>query len=297
VIDNYSGPVLFEGVAAGQLIEHLLAPHLSGSPPPESAMGAPVQQSPLAGRVGWPVLPRGFSVVDDPGAGQAHGSQLIGGYRFDDEGVAARRVEVIKDGKLRQLLMSRAPSKEFSESNGHGRQGPMGITVGQASNLMVSARGVSRRALRARLLREVRREGLPYGLVVRRLDEPAITGAAWGLTSRFGRQQMGELLPNPLLMVKVFPDGREELVRGASLHAVQTDDLRDIIAASRTVTVHHTGGMGPMAGLFGVTLGAGGGLSIVASDLLIRKADVRKPTTPHRKPPILPRPVVGRPAK
>jgi TldD protein len=292
VADNYSGPVLFEGIAAAQLIEHLFASHLSGTPPPETPMGASPEQNPLAGRVGWGVLPRGFSVVDDPGLDRFRGTALIGGYQFDDEGVPAERVELVRDGKLRQLLMSRTPSKEFKSSNGHGRSGFMGTVTGQVSNLVVRARGVSRRALRARLLREVRREGLPYGLVVRRLDDPIATAMAWARTREF-RPGMGGSLPNPVLVYKVLPDGTEERLRGASLHSIQTDDLRDILAASRSVTVHQSGGLAAVAGLLGHS-GMGSGVSIVAPDLLLRKASVRKPTAPHRKPPILPRPTLGR---
>jgi hypothetical protein len=290
VVDNYTGPVLFEGIAAGQLVEHLLARHLSGTPPPETPMGPAPEQSPLAGRVGWGVLPRGFTVIDDPGLDRHQGTALMGGYRFDDEGVAAERVELIKNGKLRQFLMSRTPSKEFGKSNGHGRFGFMGTVTGQVSNLLVRARGVNRRALRARLLREVRREGLPYGLVVRRLDDPMSTAMAWGQTRSF-RPGMGGSLPGPILLYKLFPDGTEALVRGASLHSLETDDLRDILAASRTTTVHHSGGLAAIAGLLGRAVGSTG-VSIVAPDLLIRKASVRKPTAPHRRPPILSRPAV-----
>ena len=295
VVDNYSGPVLFEGAAAGQLIEHLFARHLSGTPPPETPMGASPDQSPLAGRVGWGVLPRGFSVVDDPGLDRHHGTSLIGGYRFDDEGVAAERVELVKDGKLRQLLMSRTPSKEFKASNGHGRSGYLGTVTGQVSNLVVRARGVSRKALRARLLREVRQQGLPYGLVVRRLDDPVATAMAWDQARTF-RSGMGEALPNPVLLYKLRPDGIEEPLRGASLHAIRTDDLRDILAASRSATVHHSVGLAAMAVLLGHS-GTGGGLSVVAPDLLIRKASVRKPTAPHRRPPILSRPMLDEPGR
>ncbi len=295
VADNYSGPVLFEGTAAAQMIEHLFAGHLSGTPPPETPMGATPEENPLAGRVGWGVLPRGFSVVDDPGLDRYQRTALIGGYRFDDEGVLAERVEVVKDGKLRQLLMSRTPSKEFKTPNGHGRAGFMGSVTGQISNLVVRARGVSRKALRARLLREVRQEGLPYGLIVRRLDDPIATAMAWAQARAF-RPGMGESLPSPVLVHKVLPDGTEELLRGASLHSIQTDDLRDILAASQTTTVYHSGGLAAVAGLLGHS-GMGSGVSIVAPDLLIRKASVRKPTAPHSKPPILSRPILGKPGQ
>src|SRR5207247_8510645 len=38
-LEDYSGPVLFEGVAAGQLLRELLSEALSGTPPPEGDEG------------------------------------------------------------------------------------------------------------------------------------------------------------------------------------------------------------------------------------------------------------------
>jgi TldD protein len=295
VVDNYSGPVLFEGVAAGQVFEHLLANQLSGTPPPESSMGAMPDPNAFAGRVGFPVLPSGFSVIDDPGLDDFRGIPLLGGYRFDDEGVPGQRVEAIRDGKLRGLLMSRTPSKDFGQSNGHARAGYPRAS-GQASNLVVRARGVNRNALRARLRQEVKKEGLPYGLVVRRLDDPSITMLAT-VQERAAHPGIEGDLPGPIQLYQVLPDGRERLVRGASLHSLQTADLRDILAAGQNATVHHTGGLMAVAGMFGSGDQDLAGASIVAPDLLLRKVDVRKPTTPHQKPPVLSRPVNGDPAK
>jgi hypothetical protein len=134
------------------------------------------------------------------------GQALVGGYAYDDEGVPGRSVEIVKDGKLTNLLMSRTPSKVFSESNGHARYSPLGLSVGHASNLILRARtGLSGAALRARLRREVDREGLPYGLVVRRLEDPTITAKA--LAGKDRQPAAPGTLPNPILVYQLLPDG------------------------------------------------------------------------------------------
>lgn len=67
VVDDYAGPVLFEGIAAPQALRYLLADELSGTPAPEPSLGSDVAMpSSLSSRIGWRVLPLGFDVIDDP---------------------------------------------------------------------------------------------------------------------------------------------------------------------------------------------------------------------------------------
>src|SRR6266576_1063176 len=49
---------------------------------------------------------------------------LAGYYLYDDEGVKARRVDVVKNGVFESFLMSRSPIAGFDHSNGHGRSQP-----------------------------------------------------------------------------------------------------------------------------------------------------------------------------
>ena len=47
---------------------------------------------------------------------------LAGHFTHDDEGVAAQRVDLVVNGKLKGMLTSRVPTKAFAGSNGHGRR-------------------------------------------------------------------------------------------------------------------------------------------------------------------------------
>lgn len=70
--------------------------------------------SSLARVAGAAVAPRGLFLRDDPGR-----SDLPGGYRFDDEGVASRVVPLLVDGTVGELLTDRRTAGPLS--NGHGR--------------------------------------------------------------------------------------------------------------------------------------------------------------------------------
>lgn len=76
-------------------------------------------------------------------------SQLSGGYKIGDEGVAAQRIDVVKNGVLKTLLTSWTPSAKSQTSNGHARRtADGGAFRGSAANLFVTERGaVSRKAL------------------------------------------------------------------------------------------------------------------------------------------------------
>jgi TldD protein len=246
VMDRYTGPVLFEGEGAVGLIRFTLAPHLGGTPVPEglSPQEAKTFGGALTDKVGLRPLATILSIFDDPTAHTGGGKALIGGYKLDDEGVPAQRVQVVKDGRLETLLLSRTPSSKGQVSNGHARRTAEGGAFhGSATNLFVSSKGgVARKALVGRLLAAVRAEGLKYGVIVRRLDDAAVTGAP-----EFTRRELVQMikttdqqLPPPALVAyKVYPNGKEELVRGAALGEIQIRAWKDVIGTSKELTVYN----------------------------------------------------------
>ena len=74
-------------------------------------------ESILTGRLGEIVAAEELTVVDDPTLPGRFGS-----YVYDDEGIKARRVEIIKEGRLVNYLNDRETSALLGlEPNGHGR--------------------------------------------------------------------------------------------------------------------------------------------------------------------------------
>ncbi len=68
-----------------------------------------------------------------------YGAELNGSYKYDDEGVPAQPVTLVKNGVLTGFLLSRAPVQGFKASNGHGRSAPGWNPAARQGNLMVLA--------------------------------------------------------------------------------------------------------------------------------------------------------------
>ncbi len=246
VLDRYSGPVLFEGEGAVGIVRSTLAPHLGGTPVPEGLSPQEVKTfgGALTDKVGLRPLSPLLSIVDDPTAKDGAGKALIGGYRIDDEGVPAQRIEVVKDGTLKTLLTSRTPSQKGQQSNGHARRtGDGGSFHGSATNLfLVGKGGVGRKQLEQKLVAAARAEGLKYGLVIRRFDDAAITSAP-----DFSRRELvamikstDQALPPPaILAYRIYPDGKEELVRGVQLAEVPMRAWKDVTGVSKELTTYN----------------------------------------------------------
>ncbi len=295
VATSGSGPVLFEGLAAGQIVKLLLGDNLSGTPPPKTAAAGSEErseQSELANKLGQKVAAPLLSAVDDPLQETGAGKQpLFGAYRVDDEGVPARRVSLVEAGLLRGLLMSRTPRKEIDRSNGHARCSRFTSPRAHLGNLIVSAKGgLARPALIARMRTLAKGGGVtPY--VVRLLDDANVAGAAndnddmMALFS-FGMGASGNHGPppvRPLVVYRLSPrDGKETLVRGLTLENLLPRSLKDVVAAGREPVVYNfvDGGSG-----FGGIPSA-----IVTPSLLFGDIDIRRQTGRFRKPPLYPHP-------
>jgi hypothetical protein len=304
---EYSGPVLFEGEGAVGLIRATLTPHLGGTPVPDGMNPQEAKQfgGALTKKIGLKVASTMLTIVDDPTAREGAGHALIGGYKIDDEGVAAQRVEVIKDGKLKSLLTTRTPSAKGQTSNGHARRtsgGDGGTFHGSATNLFVSGKGgVSRKALEARLAAEARNEGLKYGLVIRRFDDAAVTGAP-----DFTRRELlgmikatdQQLAPPAVVAYRIYPNGKEELVRGVQIDEVPIRTWKDVIGVSTEMTVYNylaapesqlalklNGGTDD-----GFVPSSGIESSIVTPDLLFKDLDVEGSSAGLRPLPVVEKP-------
>ncbi|HVK84440.1 MAG TPA: metallopeptidase TldD-related protein [Kofleriaceae bacterium] len=305
VMDRYRGPVLFEGEGAVGLIRFTLAPHLGGTPVPEgiNPQEAKTFGGAFANQVGLRVLAPNLAIYDDPTATEGAGKALIGGYKIDDEGVAAQRVDVVKDGFLKSLLLSRTPSAKGQRSNGHARRTAEGGAYhGSATNLFVVGKnGVPRSALRARLLSAARAAGNKYGLVIRKLDDAAITAAP-----EFSRRELVQLIkstdqqlpPPAVLAYRVYPNGKEELVRGVQLAEIPMQTWEDVLGVSKETTTYNF--LAAAESQLQLRLGGGtdegfvpsGGIEsgIITPDLLFKRLDVQGVSSGSRPAPILPKP-------
>ena len=268
VADPYVGPAILEGEAAGVYFHEIFGHRVEGHRQRDDDEGQT-----FARKVNQRIMPTFVDVYDDPTIRTLNGVQLNGFYRVDDEGVRTRRVNLVESGVLKTFLLSRAPTRGFAHSNGHGRRQEGRVVVARQGSLVVHPRVATTAAhLKQMLLAEVRRQAKPYGLRF------GVVQGGFTNTTRLGTQTFKVM---PIVVYRVFPDGREELIRGVDIDGTPLTSLSLILAASNDVKVFN-GMCGAESGFVPV--------SAVSPSLLISKVEVSRRMNAKVKPPILPPP-------
>ena len=290
ILDRYTGPVLFDNVAAGQMFRTMLAQSIAARVDPVGTQrrkltGAGSLEKKLEQRI----LPDSFQIYDDPTLPKVGDTHLLGHYRYDDEGVRTERVDLVVDGVLKSMVMSRVPTKKLSGTNGHARRSGGNTTPETAIGCLFiqDKKGISDEALKAKLIEAAKEEGLDFGLRIKSLRMTGMGSSQSDLIALFMRmQQRGgqENIGDPIYAYKVYvEDGREELVRGCEFGQVKLRDLKHILAAGNTPGVYN---------YIGISFaGATPATSIVSPAILFEELDVTKIEQEYDKPPILKTPL------
>ena len=268
LVDPYTGPAILSGRASGVFFHEIFGHRVEGHRQKQESDGQTFKK-----KVGEQILPETFSVAFDPTLRNYAGEELVGHYLFDNQGVPARRVEVVEDGVFKTFLMSRTPIEDFPISNGHGRRQPGFGVVARQSNLVVEvSHPVSEATLEQRLLERIREEGKPFGLIFEDIQG--------------GFTMTGRTMPNtfnvlPILVYRLHADGRKELVRGVDLIGTPLTAFSKILAADDKIEV------------FNGTCGAeSGGVPVSASSpgILVSQIEVQKKSKSQERIPVLPAP-------
>ncbi len=267
--DPYTGPAILEGKAAGVFFHEIFGHRVEGHRQKSEDEGQT-----FAKKIGQPVMPSFISVYDDPTLASLDGVDLNGFYRYDDEGVDARRATLVEAGILRGFLLSRSPTRGFSVSNGHGRRQEGRTIVSRQGNLIVEpSLTVPPEELRRMLRDEAKRQGKLYGLSFRDIS------GGFTNTQRGGPQAFKVL---PILVYRVWVDGRpDELVRGVDLVGTPLSALSKIMAASNDYQTFN-GYCGAESGFVPV--------SATSPSLLVQQIETERRNKGDEKPPVLPAP-------
>lgn len=211
-VDFYEGPVVFEGAAAADVFRYLVPGEVAGTPPtprPDKNYEQLVRSGP---RIGRRLLDAGWSIVDDPSGFPPHAA---GGFQRDRQGALADRVELVDDGYVRDLLMTRVPRVERQQTNGHARGTIQGSWSARLSSWTVEPhKNLPEAAFWKRVDKHVRAANQDRILVVR----------------SFERGSVGSL-PRPADAVWRYTDGTEEPVLTLDFQHDDRRSLRDIVAA------------------------------------------------------------------
>jgi TldD protein len=297
--ESYTGPVLFEGMAAAQLFAEVLGKNLDVPRRPVAPPGysLPFLPGELEGRLGSRILPEWMDVVDDPTQKEWRGHPLFGHYTADLEGVPPFPLEIVRRGILKNFLLTRQPVKDSPGSNGHARLlGSFGAKAAGFSNLFVrTSESVSAAELRKKLIDLCRERSKPYGIIVRKMDFPssATFAEARRLLTSMVQSGGGRPVSLPILVYRVYPDGREELVRGLRFRGLSARSLKDIVAASDEITVFDfQDNNAPFALMGGASFVAEA--SVIAPSILIDDLEMETAREELPKPPIVPAPALRR---
>jgi hypothetical protein len=303
-LEDYTGPVLFSQTAAADLMMQTVGLQCVGQRVPETDMPQLGQMMPtpkLAERLGKRGTSDFITVVDDPTTGEFGGVKLAGSYAVDDQGVPAQKVTLIENGTVNSLLMSRRPRKEIPKSNGHARMPMFGIIGSDATvgNLFIQSEAPkSYEQLKQELVDLCNDEGLEYGLIVSKLDDEQLTGidldSQEAMMALFQRR-MGISVGAPIVVYKVFADGREELARGFEAVSVNIRSLRDISGLGDDAAAYNEL-LSPGGGIFSGGMGQGIRISstvpasVVTPSVLFEEFDLKAATGAKKKPTVLAHP-------
>ncbi|HEV7965930.1 MAG TPA: metallopeptidase TldD-related protein [Candidatus Acidoferrales bacterium] len=267
--EPFDGPALLSGRAAAVFFHEVLGHRLEGHRQRGDTEGQTFTK-----KVNQPVLPTFLSVYDDPTLGTINDIPLSGTYSHDDEGVPSQRVPLIRDGILKNFLMSRMPITNFSKSNGHGRHQAGFMPTGRQGNLIVqSTKTVKDSEMRAQLIDEVKKQGKPYGLYFEDVQ------GGFTLTTRELPQAFQVL---PVIVWRVYPDGRpDQLVRGVDIVGTPLASLNRILLTGDKTEVFN--------GICGAESGSVP-VSASAPAMLFSEMEVQKRSASRERPPILPAP-------
>ena len=226
IADPYTGPAIMSGPASGVFFHEIFGHRLEGH---RMKTGGQTFRN----MIGERVLPTDFQVYCDPTLTHYGSQPLNGGFRYDDEGTRARRVNNVVDGVLKEFLMSRVPLDSFPQSNGHGRTAEGRDPVSRQSNLVVETRKPYTEAqLRQFLREEAKRQGKEYGYLFQ-----SVSG---GFTQTGEGGSINSFNVTPLEVYRIYVDGRpDELVRGVDLIGTPLSMFSNIASVPR---LRHRGG-------------------------------------------------------
>jgi predicted Zn-dependent protease len=215
--EEYIGPVLFlDADVAGTFWNQFLSfesglRNDNNIPPLKGFSFEP--QSGIESKIGKSIFAEGITVKALPKLKVYNDKPLLGSYEVDREGVVpADEIVLIENGVLKSLMNDRTLTKPNQTANG--------LSTGPGV-LSISFKTTTPRAdMKEKLIAEAKKQGLDYALMTRNIGDGPRAGV--------------------MNVYKVYvDDGREELVRQATMDLLSRRDFRKILATSKEMIVHN----------------------------------------------------------
>lgn len=266
IMETYSGPVLLLNTAAAVFVHEVFGHRVEGHRQRAVDEGQTFVQ-----KIGKPLTLKTLRIEDDPTSQTLGATELNGFYRYDDEGVKARRTPLLWDGVFQDFLFSRSVISPHGHSNGHGRAMLGANVVARMGNTRLTCtKPLPASVLRDSLLSLLRLSGKPYGLMVHELS---------GGFTYTGRDLPQSFKLEPLFVTQVFTDGRSDrVVRGVDVSGTPLQSLAQILAAGDDPAVFN-GHCGAESGWLPV--------AAISPSLLLGSLEFESRNKDQNRPPLL----------
>lgn len=217
-MSSYNGPVLLAAKPAGLFLHEVVGHRLEASRLLSDREGRTFKDL-----IGQKIMHSDLSIIDDPSQTEFAGLSLAGSYDFDDEGVAPQKVVLVDRGKLKNFLTTRMPiRKSRHRSNGHARNHQYERPISRMGNLIIKSHSqLTWSDLKERLIEEVMRRDLPFGIILLEVQGGETETEAYDFQAFLGEITFA---------LKVYPDGSEVPVRGVDFVGTPLSSLSNILA-------------------------------------------------------------------
>ncbi len=227
IINAFSGPVLLDPKPAGLFFHEVVGHRLEGS-----RLLSLEEGSTFRDLKGKRLTPDFIDIIDDPTLDSFGKQATLGFFDYDDEGSKSKSTLLVEKGILKRFLSTASPLPSQRELNGHARNQLSERPISRMGNLIVKNRKpVSRDKLKEMFLQEIRKSGKPFGIHI------IETLGGETETSSYDFQAFkGEILH----ATRVFPDGREELVRGVDFVGTPLSALDSVVVMGDDATLDNS---------------------------------------------------------
>jgi predicted Zn-dependent protease len=214
--EEYSGPVLLTGKVVAELFSYEL---LKGKESIIAKHDIPKldgyqydNKTSVNEKIGKSFCNESITVKAKPKLKSFNNIDLLGSFDIDNEGIVpADELTVIENGVLKNLLNDRTITHSSHKANG--------FSSGAGVLEITSSMKDSEKALKDKLIAQAKKEGLDYAMILREENDQQV-----GL---FGVYKVS------------VADGKEVLVKNASLGQISPKALKRILGASEKYTAHN----------------------------------------------------------
>ena len=255
VNESYSGPVMFEGQAVGELIAQCFVDNPNGL----LASRKPIFSNPALQKnyaqyvpkennleqfIGKKVTSRDISISTALNQKQYNNIPLIGYYELDAQGVVPKKnSKIIEDGVLKSLLTDRIPTLHLAKSSGNScfaiSDGSLTGTLSSGIIEVSISDGKTYKELKDKLIAAAKEEDYEYAYIVRKMTSPM--ASVPGLSDFNPPSNTGFAVSRPIYVYRIsVKDGTEELVRSAKISDVSVKSFKRIIGAASEKQVYNT---------------------------------------------------------